>query len=484
MIDILKALVRFEWMRLSRSRMRASAILVFFACGLYAIASGQHHVSTWKETLDELTQRETTQREQALAWFSAGRTGPEGRTWIDVSQARWADRYASAHAVMEPEPLAALAIGLSDIRATWATVSGMGGARPFQTADPATLGNAEKLLAGNFDLAFVFAYLLPLLLLVLLFDVGGLERDLGMMRMVRVQSVSPRSWLLLRAALPIVLVAMLALLLCVVGGLWSGAIGATFGSWSTFTLLVLGYTCLWGALFAAVLAAGTGVSAAALWMVGLWLGFCVVVPAAVRQVVGQEHPSLYASELTTAMRAERYEILLGDVAEHEPAFYQARPNLPTSEPSSRASGSTRRRIVQQAAFLDIVGDVTQKMSSDEIARETAVARWGWVNPAYVLQRALCGLAGTESVSFRAHRDDVFTSVTSRLDALVGPTWNEQPFTLETFEGLFEHGLSQRYGLPPRAGTWSRLLVLLVIAVVAFVVLATMRGKRERQAGVI
>ena len=53
--------------------------------------------------------REAAQREQALSWLREGRTGPQGQRRIDVSQAMWADRYASAHAVMEPEALAALA---------------------------------------------------------------------------------------------------------------------------------------------------------------------------------------------------------------------------------------------------------------------------------------------------------------------------------------------------------------------------------------
>ena len=54
--------------------------------------------------------------------------------------------------------VAALAIGLSDIRSSWASISATSGAKPFQTSDPATLGNAEKLLAGNFDLVFVFPW--------------------------------------------------------------------------------------------------------------------------------------------------------------------------------------------------------------------------------------------------------------------------------------------------------------------------------------
>ena len=144
MISRPRALFRFEWLRLRRSPMRATAIAVFLLCGLWAIGSGVQHLESWKQTHAELREREEEQRELALGWLRAGQKGPEERPYIDVTTPRWADRYASAHVSVAPEPLAALAIGLSDVRGTWAPVSATSGARPFETSDPATLGNAER----------------------------------------------------------------------------------------------------------------------------------------------------------------------------------------------------------------------------------------------------------------------------------------------------------------------------------------------------
>lgn len=484
MTGALRSLFQFEWRRVSRSPMRASAMVVFLLCGIYAIGSGVHHVEDWKRTLAELEARERTQRDQALKWFDSGQTGPKERTFINVTQPRWADRYAAAHAVMVPEPLAALAIGLSDVRSSWASIAATSGAKPFQTNDPATLGNAEKLLAGNFDLVFVFAYLMPLLLLVLLFDVGGLERDLGMMRLVRTQARSPRSWWIQRLAVPILSVAGLVLTLCIVGGIWTGALGSTFEQWLTFTIIALMYTILWGTVFAAVLSAGPGTSAAALWMVSLWLCFCVLVPAAVRQSVGRDYPSLYASELTTALRAERYEILLGDGKEYEASFYRARPELsPPAGRVPRPTASAMNRFVRQAAFLEVVSNVTGDLTKDETGREAAVARFGWVNPTYVLQQALCALAGTESVNYRMHRNSVLEAVSSRLEALVELQWRGQSIDRTKFEGLFAHGPSRGYGLPPERDTYTQLLGLAAVAVAAAEIFARVRRSRERKTGV-
>ncbi|MFT5080655.1 MAG: ABC-2 type transport system permease protein [Planctomycetota bacterium] len=483
MIRAMNHLLHFEWLRITRSPMRAYAIIVFVLCGVYAIASGVEHVKDWEQTLEELQTRESERRDQALTWFDAGLTGPEDRTYIDVSEPRWADSYAAAYWTMKPEPLSALAIGLSDIRGSWVSISATTGSQPFETSDPGTLGNAEKLLAGNFDLVFVLAYLTPLLLLILLFDVGGLERDLGMMRLVRTQVASSGVWMIRRVALPVLVVTGLVALLCVIGGVWSGALGSSSSSWLIFAGTALGYTVLWGVLFSVVLAGGAGTSTAALWMVGLWLGICVLVPAAVRQVVSQNHPVLFATELTTTLRSERYEILLSDVAEYEQGFYQRRPEL--ARPSAASSSdwtSGMSQFIKQAEFLKLVDEVTDSLIRDETAREAAVARFGMINPAYVFQRSLCVLAGTESDSYRAHRNDVLSAVAARLETLIEAQWNERSFDRAAFENLFVNGASKHYGSIEKRGGYLNLLGLLGGAVLMVFLVASIQRKRERKFG--
>ncbi len=485
MIALFFNLVRFEIQRLGRSPMRLAAMVVFLLCGFYAISSGLHHVNDWQETLKELSQRDDSRRTEAIGWFDDQVSGPDDRDWIDVTTIRYADRYASAHAVMEPEPLAALAIGLSDIRSTWAVVSATMGAEPFRTSDPSTLGNAEKLLSGNFDLAFVLAYLMPLLLLVLMFDVSSMERDLGILRTVRTQTASPKAWWLLRVSLPILVVLILVGSLLVVGGIWTGALEESFDLWKTFSLASLGYVLLWGLLYAAVLSAGTGSSTAALWMVGLWISFCVLVPAAVRQVVSSLQPNLYASELTTVLRAERYEILLGEVETYAPGFYAARPQIsPPAEAPDRANQSSIDRMIREAAFFDEVALVSAKTAKREAVREGAVSLFGWINPAYVFQNSLCVLAGTESVNFRAHRNDILAAVQKRLESLITLQWKMEPIEKPAFETLFAHENWRRHGKTPQQTPLIQGASLGVVAIFMTALLSRNKRARERKTGVV
>ena len=478
-------LLGFEFQRLGRSNMRLAAMAVFLLCGFYAISSGMHHLADWKNTLKELAERDASQRTEAIGWFDDGVSGPEDRDWIDVTQIRYADRFASAHAVMEPEPLAALAIGLSDIRSSWAVVSATRGAEPFRTSDPSTLGNAEKLLSGNFDLAFVLAYLTPLLLLVLMFDVGSMERDLGILRTVRTQTASPRAWWIFRVSLPILVVAFLVGVLLVIGGIRTEAIESSFELWKTFSFASLGYVLLWGLLFSAVLSAGSGSSTAALWMVGLWISFCVLVPAAVRQVVSSASPQLYASELTTVLRAERYEILLGELEAYEQQFYADRPQLsaPTGEPD-RATVSSMNRMIREATFFAEVEVVDAKIAKREAIRESAVALFGWINPAYVFQNSLCVLAGTESINFRSHRRDILEAVKKRLESLIDLQWKMDPIEKPAFVSLFAHENWRKHGQMPDQSALLQGLTLAGAAFLSANFLARRKRSRERKTGIV
>ena len=471
-------LAHFEWLRLTRSRARLFAIVAFLLCGVYAVASGLDHARSLESTIAELDERERVQRDEVDGWFASGRTGPEDRTYIDVSQPRWADRYALTHSAMQPEPLAALAIGLSDVRSHWAPVTGTGGAQSFEGSDPATLGNAERLLAGNFDLAFVLAYLMPLLLLLLVFDVGGLERDLGLTRLVHAQTESPTRWLFLRAVMPVLVVAALVALLCLMGGVWTGALSATPGPWLAFTGVGLGYTLVWGALFGAVLFARKGTATAALWLVGLWLGFSVVLPAGVRQWVSQDHPPFFAVERFTELRAERYEILLDDSEVFEPAFFEARPELRDVEAATDGgTRSARGRMVQTAAFHDVVSAALADVSADEQAREDAVATLDWLNPTYVFQRALCVLAGTESVSYRDHRAAVLAAVDARLELLINEQWLGDGLDADEFARLNELGTRASYGQLPEGRTYLALSLLAAAALIAGAVVGRVTARR-------
>ena len=67
------------------------------------------------------------------------------------------------------------------------------------------ISNPERILTGTVDFSFLVIYLLPVLLIALTYNIGGLERDAKFERLIAIQTGSLSKWLLLRFSFYVVL---------------------------------------------------------------------------------------------------------------------------------------------------------------------------------------------------------------------------------------------------------------------------------------
>jgi ABC-2 type transport system permease protein len=444
---ILASIFRYELRALLRSRARCLALAVFWLCGIYALYSGQQQVARWEAILTEATGAQAQQQEDVRSWHRAGATGPSDRPWIDITAPTWADRVAGSHMGRSPAPLASLSLGLSDARAEATHISLS--TNPYD-GKLIELANPEKLLAGHLDLAFVLAFLVPLLLLVLVFDVGGYERDSGMLSLVRVQRGRLWPWLVARLGFHAALVAGSALVLVLIGGAWSGALRSAPGALAAFALLGLLYVLVWSALFTCVASLGRGSAFNALTMSVIWIVLCILGPAAAQSHMQHAHPPGYGTELTSLLREETHALSQRDFALHLQVFYSHRPHL-RSAPYAREGerDRNRNRLVIQASNLDVISRRAAEQQRRELAEERTAARLRAFLPSFALLHGLNLLAGNEAAAYREFRADILASVEARLEFMLDHAWNERPIDGEAFERLIALAPAPRaYAAPP------------------------------------
>ena len=58
------------------------------------------------------------------------------------------------------------------------------------------IANPERLVNGNIDFSFMIIFLLPVLLIILTYNINGLEKDLNFDKLIAIQSGSSRKWTL------------------------------------------------------------------------------------------------------------------------------------------------------------------------------------------------------------------------------------------------------------------------------------------------
>lgn len=147
--------------------------------------------------------------------------------------------------------------------------------------------NPDFALIGRFDFAFVIAILSPLLLVLLLHDLRASERAAGRYELLSATSASGPGLWSARAAWRV-----FGLSLALLVPLWIGAGISGSGTGATLfaSLAVFGHLVFWWAVIAAVNMRAWSAPVNLTALIGIWLAFAVVVPAAVKTGIDNAVP--------------------------------------------------------------------------------------------------------------------------------------------------------------------------------------------------
>jgi len=292
-------------------------------------------------------------------------------------------------ASLPPGPLSLAAVGQRDLLPQTVVLT----TRP-RVGEPARDdGTSPSLRAnGSFDLAFVFVFLLPLLVVSLAYDLLTGERERGTLALVLSQPISLRTFVFGKALARGSIVVGTVLVLALGGALASGALAAEGGllRLALYGALLTFYTAFWFLLALAIDAWGRTAAGNALSAVGAWLLLVVIVPGLASVAVDTAYPSPSRTELVTLAR---------DAARNAESSASRLDGDHRRAPDPASMG--RRSIEIQSAFEAEVAPVLARFRDQRTRQQTLVARVRFVSPAIVLHEGLSDVAGS-SVTRHQH----------------------------------------------------------------------------------
>ena len=295
-------------------------------------------------------------------------------------------------------PLAAFSIGQNDLQPTAMKVT-VAGITPARIA---TLENPFKLLVGHFDLAFVFLYIYPLLIIALTFGLTSVERESGLLRMLLAQPLK-------LSTLAAGKIGVRALILggsVVVGtGLLTLFIRAdgTFTSWLLWVLVALLYGAFWLGLAVFVDSRVRSASTSALALAGAWLVLAVVLPALISFFSAALYPVPSRMEYITAMRTET------TVAQQQGAaslarFFEDHPEI--APVSDEDANFAILRVAQQEQIAEQLAPLDARYNEQRARRQAFINKIGYLSPTILTHQAFMEIAGTGSTHHSQFREDV------------------------------------------------------------------------------
>jgi ABC-2 type transport system permease protein len=388
-------IIRHEWRALSADATLWVIGLAFASAIAYGVFNGAQWVGFQRQALAaavvEEAERYTRLQEEV---DTLQRTGGKVSPFRDPRSASNAGgRMAPRYAALPPGPLAALAIGQSDLLPYYFKVSTDARENIIAATE---IENPQRLLVGRFDLAFVLIYFYPILILALCYNMLSSEQEQGTLALALSQPVPLRTLatgkVALRAAVLVAVVVVATLAALLLGGVDLTAPGA-LARLVLWIAAVLGYGAVWFAIALYVASRGLGSAANATVLASVWLVLVVVLPAVFNLAAATFYPVPSRVEMVQAVR------VASDDANAEGSkllarYYDDHPELASGD---AAQAMTDFNMVRVAVSDDVerrVRPVVEHYERQIAGQQALIDRLRFVSPAVLMQNALNDVAGT------------------------------------------------------------------------------------------
>jgi ABC-2 type transport system permease protein len=294
-----------------------------------------------------------------------------------------------------PSALAAFTIGQRDILPFYGTIRYWALSRQSLVTESA---NPEKLVAGNFDLAFVFIQILPLLIIGLGYNLISSERETGTLSMVLSFPITVQKILLYKLLTRFIIILTAVIIVIIIGCIYSNiAINKDLLNWSA---VVVVYTLFWFCILYFLNTLGKSSSFNALTSLGVWLLLIFLIPAAINIYVGIRYPMSSKQELSQTIRHEYEELW----EKYDDATYRNEVAIafgnknPAYKSDTSYNWSDKYMLAQYDNYDQKLKPLLEKHQDEALKREELTAAIGRFNPVVSAQLLMNHIAQTDVIA--------------------------------------------------------------------------------------
>lgn len=330
-----------------------------------------------------------------------------------------------------PSDFAFAAIGLRDVQAWKHRIRMLALEGQIYERD---VGNPSIALVGRFDFAFFCAFIVPLILIILLYDLRSSERNAGRFNLLEASAGQANNLWLLRASLRAG-----ALYLCLIVPLIATAIiaGTSTGTLILACLFVLAYILFWTALCFVISAWQKPDAVLLMTLLGVWVSTAVIIPAGARLAIDKAVTLPAGSDILMLQREAVNDAWDLPRETTMNAFFERHPEWADYQAVEQSFEWQWYYAFQQVG--DQKAEALSKAYRDGRLKRDKLASWAaLLAPPALLERALQKLANTDIKASIRYEDSV-RDYHAELRAFYYPKFFEnQAFDKTLLEGLPEY----------------------------------------------
>ncbi|TAE24096.1 MAG: DUF3526 domain-containing protein [Candidatus Kapaibacterium sp.] len=394
-----KHIIRYDWLMLRANRTLAVSVSLLVLFTAFALWNGAQHVQFQRRTLaaiQDSAQKAYTTLQSSVRSIEAG-TPYKGNAFQNPQDPYPIGANKGARfATLAPEPLALIAFGQSDLLPYYYRVT-MTKKQSLYHAEE--IENAAILYNGNFDVAFVIIYLLPLLIIALSYNVVSCEREQGTLAMLLSSNARFDSLVLTKYLFRFVLVGAVFSVVLLVGlllarvNLAEAAPQLGLPQLGLLLLTTLLYAAFWFALSFAVNSFGRNSGFNAAVLVGVWLLLVLIIPATLSVLATTLHPTPSRVELITQTR-EASDAAKKRSSQLLSKFLEDHPELAPKDKQVDAKDFAVISLTAQMEVDKILKPLQDRFDTQLEAQQSLVRSYRVLSPAVFMQHTLNDIAGT------------------------------------------------------------------------------------------
>ncbi|PQJ77974.1 hypothetical protein [Polaribacter porphyrae] len=426
----------YEWSHFKRSPFKIIAVLLFVVAGVYGLHNGFHLYKEQTKEIEKVKQKALKEKETTLAYFNEGKKGPKAKPWVNVSMPFWAIWHTPTPKFKTPEPTLVYSVGQAEQYGFYKNVTVWSSVYDADMAEE--IANPERLQIGTLDFSFVVLYLLPLLLLILLYNIKGLENEQGFLSLIYVQTGSKNWWLFTRVSFYALLSIVLILGLMLYGAILTNVFQtASSEFWSIFTWF-LEYLFIWFIIYFFILKLSKSTIATTLQMLGFWVVFAFIVPAAVHQYVSIKKPNNLMVAYLDLQRDGYADILKEEDSIIKKKIFRLYSELNKIPDSLQNSMSLYKKRYSSAAILNsLLKDNSEIIERENGFRNTIVENTYLFNPVTYFQNRLNKATKTHYYDYQDYRNEIQQKIDKKLTIMLTDIWKETKVNKQKYLNYLE-----------------------------------------------
>ena len=426
-LDILK----FESFHLINSPYKIISILLYAISILYGCQTGYDLFKKHNIEIKSIKSKNADFEKKMLVQYDEIEQGLIEKPRRDPTIPYWAIWNTPSYALKSPSPMIVFSTGQAEQYGyykkvtNWSTV--------FDNDLAEEIANPERLALGTLDFSFVLLFLTPILLIILLFNIGGLEKDNGFDKLIYLNDFSKKSWLITRFSYYFLVLFTLICFLLIPYAVLSGVFTNELMSFFTLMVLIFLYIFLWVSIFYFINYWGKGSVDQAIKMISVWVALSIIMPGLFHQITSIKFSTNYMVDFLDVARDQRYEIfdMSTDTLQNE-----LLESFPVLKSSVYAQDTTINKGIVNRSISGLV-NILNKKAAGKIEKESElknnfVRSTLLLNPIMYFQNKINEVSNADYYAYRLYRENIQNSIDKKIELILRDTWNKEEVDKERY----------------------------------------------------